>query len=191
MKVKVDDNLYISDNTQDHNENTLILKTSLNEKYLKDKTYTTIDTKELKRFLGHENIKIIGITGTNGKSSTVFALAHILKNLNFKVAVQGTEGFFIDGEVIKSKGLTSPDVLECYYNLHKAKEEGVQFFIMEVSSHAIAQNRIEGIEFTLKAITNIKSDHLDFHKTLEEYIKTKNSFLQDGSLKVVNIDDKM
>ena len=71
----------------------------------------------------------------------------------------------------------------------KALDNGCDFFVMEVSSHAIAQKRVEGLDFELKVLTNITRDHLDFHKTIQEYIDVKNSFLSDESKKLINKDD--
>jgi UDP-N-acetylmuramoyl-L-alanyl-D-glutamate--2,6-diaminopimelate ligase len=80
--------------------------------------------------------------------------------------------------------------LEIYDNINQACQNSCEFFIMEVSSHAIAQNRIDGLNFSLKVHTHITSDHLDYHKTLQEYINIKNSFFQDNCKKIINKDDK-
>lgn len=131
--------------------------------------------------------KIIGITGTNGKTTTASMIAHILMQNQYKVALLGTRGFFINGEQKRAKGLTTPTVLELYALLEEARE--CDFFVMEVSSHAIVQNRIASLKFDAKVLTNITSDHLDFHKTLEEYIRVKNSFFDDTSLQIINSDE--
>ncbi|MEJ2415293.1 MAG: UDP-N-acetylmuramoyl-L-alanyl-D-glutamate--2,6-diaminopimelate ligase [Sulfurimonas sp.] len=104
--------------------------------------------------------------------------------------MQGTRGLFINDEVIEGKTLTTPSVLNTYRHIYTAREMGCDFFIMEVSSHAIVQKRIEGLPFELKILTNITQDHLDFHKTLEEYIAVKNSFFQDQGKKLINKDEE-
>jgi len=86
--------------------------------------------------------------------------------------------------------LTTPPILQNLCNMYRALEEGCEFFVMEVSSHAIAQKRVESIGFSLKILTNITQDHLDFHKSLENYIYTKNSFFADESVKLINKDEE-
>lgn len=135
-------------------------------------------------------IKVVGITGTNGKTTTAAAIYSMLLDLGYKVALQGTRGFFINDEKIEDYTLTTPVQLANFAHIQKALENGCQYFIMEVSSHAIEQKRIEGLDFELKVLTNITRDHLDYHKTIEEYIKVKNSFFDDESKKLVNKDDK-
>ena len=136
------------------------------------------------------SINIVGITGTNGKTTTAAAIYSILLDLGYKVALQGTRGFFINDERIEEYSLTTPVQLSNFEHILRAQEEGCQFFVMEVSSHAIVQNRIEGLKFALKILTNITRDHLDYHNTIEEYIAVKNSFFQDDTPKLINKDDK-
>lgn len=133
--------------------------------------------------------QIVGVTGTNGKTTTTAAIYSILLDLGYSVALSGTRGFFINNQCILPKSLTTPPVFEIFMQLLEAKKQGCSFFIMEVSSHAIVQNRIEGLMFALKVLTNITSDHLDFHHTQEAYIAAKNAFFNDESLKLVNKDD--
>ena len=140
-------------------------------------------------------IKIIGITGTNGKTTTTNIIAHILKKAGFKVAVSGTEGVFLHSEngikKIAPRSHTTPEILTTLNNLKIALEAGAEFFVMEVSSHGIFQKRIEGLDFSAKVFTNLSQDHLDFHKTMEEYARVKSSFFDDSQgLKVVNLDDQ-
>ena len=171
----------ITDNTKELSNKKLFLKTAQNSKYAKNiKTYIT--PKEL---LNNLNLptKFIGITGTNGKTTTAFVLSFLLKELGFNVATQGTEGFFYNLEQIEDKTLTTPPILTTIKRAFKYKPD---FFVMEVSSHAIAQQRIEGIEFFAKLFTSFSQDHLDFHKSMEEYRKVKESFFHDKAIKVVN-----
>lgn len=144
---------------------------------------------ELKKYLLHTP-KIIGITGTNGKTTTASCIYSIFLSLGIKVAMIGTRGFFVNGTQISPKGLTTPTLLELYYDIHLASLANCEFVVMEVSSHAIAQERIEGIEFALKILTNITSDHLDFHKSIDEYERVKNSFFATSGAKLVNKDAK-
>ena len=98
-------------------------------------------------------------------------------------------GIFINDERVEDYSLTTPVQLGNFAHIQKAMQNGCNFFVMEVSSHAIEQKRIEGLEFALKIHTNITRDHLDYHKTIEEYIRVKNSFLSDETPKLINKDD--
>lgn len=136
------------------------------------------------------NLKLIGITGTNGKTTTAAMIYSILLDFGFSVALLGTRGFFINGIQKRPKGLTTPSLLEIYSAINEARKENCQYFIMEVSSHAIVQNRIEGLHFDLRILTNITSDHLDYHKSLANYIAVKNSFFANSmDLKLINKDE--
>ncbi len=194
MKIKIKnlrDIIAVSDDTKECDSKTAFFLNDLNKKYLKslDKSVKIMEAKEVASILEIEKIKIIGITGTNGKTTTAAAIYSILLDLGKKVALQGTRGCFINDKQVSPKGLTTPPVLESMLNIHKALKEGCEFFVMEVSSHAIAQNRIEGLNFFLKVFTNVTQDHLDYHKSLEEYIKVKSSFFADESLKLINKDE--
>lgn len=145
--------------------------------------------KDLKNLLDM-HLNIVAITGTNGKTTTAAMIYSILLDLGHKVALLGTRGFFVNGIQKRERGLTTPSVLEIYSAISQARKENCDYFIMEVSSHAIVQNRIEGLDFALRILTNITSDHLDYHKTLQSYIATKNSFFTNPQdLKLINKDE--
>ena len=112
----------------------------------------------------------------------------MLLDLGYKVAMQGTRGFFINEEKVEGKSLTTPSIFQTILHLIEAKKRECEYFIMEVSSHAIEQKRIEGIDFALKVFTNISQDHLDYHKTMQEYKRVKSSFFSDESSKLINKD---
>ena len=169
----------------------LFLKTKSNSKYISSlpSNIKIISPFELDSIL-YKSPKIIGITGTNGKTTTSSCIYLLLLELGFKCALLGTRGFFINGTQINPKGLTTPSLLEIRQNLHTASLHNCDYFIMEISSHGISQNRIEGLKFDIKILSNIQSDHLDFHETYEEYVRVKNSFFLDSSLKLINRDCK-
>jgi UDP-N-acetylmuramoyl-L-alanyl-D-glutamate--2,6-diaminopimelate ligase len=176
----------ITDNTKELTNEKVFLKTAQNTKYSQE-IFSFLTPKDL---LKDVKTKFIGITGTNGKTTTAFVLGFLLDQMGFNVAVQGTEGFFINGEKKEDKTLTTPSIFTTIKRVYKYKPD---FFIMEVSSHAIAQNRIEGIDFAAKILTSFSEDHLDYHKSMEEYKSIKESFFQDkipkiikGKLKVKN-----
>lgn len=193
MKLNINGRIF-TDNTNELEKDSFFVVSKQNEKF-KDiainSGFEIVNASELKNYLDMSSIKIIGITGTNGKTTTAAAIYSILLDLGYKVALQGTRGFFINGSQIEEYSLTTPVQLGNFANIQKALENSCQFFVMEVSSHAIEQRRVEGLEFALKIHTNITRDHLDYHKTIEEYINVKNSFLSDESLKLINVDDKV
>lgn len=184
---------YVTENSQECDAQTAFVLTPQNEKYLQNakdnSAHSIINIKEIASLFGIDKIKIVGITGTNGKTTTASALYSLLLDLGYKAAMQGTRGLFMNDTVVEGKTLTTPSVLNTYRHIYQAVSAGCEYFIMEVSSHAIAQRRIEGLNFELKILTNITQDHLDFHKTLEEYINVKNSFFSDEGKKLINRDE--
>lgn len=189
MKIKLENGISLSDNTKELDSDTIFVKTALNAKYAENLNNQIIMPSDLKNYL-RLTPQIIGITGTNGKTTTASCIYSMLLTLGFKAALIGTRGVFINDENIAPKGLTTPLLLELYYYIHLSSLKQCDFVVMEVSSHAIAQNRIEGLDFALKILTNIQSDHLDFHKTRENYIAVKNAFFSDSSVKLINKDCK-
>ncbi len=196
MKITLKDSRnfkFISDDSREVSKSCAFLITQSSKKYLnqakKGGCEFFITPKELQKYLNLD-LQCIGITGTNGKTTTAAMIYSILLDMGYKVGLLGTRGFFINGIQKRPKGLTTPSTLEIYTAIDEAKREGCEFFVMEVSSHAIVQDRIEGLEFTLKILTNITSDHLDYHKTLENYIATKNAFFANPKdKKLLNKDD--
>ncbi|TQR32351.1 UDP-N-acetylmuramoyl-L-alanyl-D-glutamate--2,6-diaminopimelate ligase [Campylobacter sp. MIT 99-7217] len=191
MIIKLDQG-FITDNSLECNENAYFVKTKQNLAFCEQanqKKAKLIDLKECKKLLNiDENIKIIGITGTNGKTTTANLIYFVLQKLGFKVAMCGTRGAFINGQILDEKGLTTSPILKTLEYLQAASKERCEFFIMEVSSHALVQDRIEALSFVAKIFTNLTQDHLDFHKSFENYKKAKESFFTDESLKIINKD---
>lgn len=139
-----------------------------------------------------EKLNLIGITGTNGKTSATTLLFDIFKNLGFQSALISTVEYRIADEIIPSTH-TTPDVLTLNKILAKAVETGCEYAFMEVSSHGIDQNRTEGLHFKIAGFTNITHDHLDYHKTFDAYLKTKKRFfdeLNPEAIAITNVDDK-
>ncbi|MES2514305.1 MAG: UDP-N-acetylmuramoyl-L-alanyl-D-glutamate--2,6-diaminopimelate ligase [Bacteroidota bacterium] len=139
-----------------------------------------------------EKLKLIGVTGTNGKTTTVTLLFNLFRGLGYNVGLLSTVENKINNTVIPSTH-TTPDALALNELLSQMVEAGCQYAFMEVSSHAIVQHRITGLKFTGAAFSNITHDHLDYHKTFEEYIKAKKLFfdnLQDDAFALTNKDDR-
>ncbi len=139
-----------------------------------------------------EKLKLIGITGTNGKTSTSTLLFDLLANLNHKSALISTVEYRIGEEIIPSTH-TTPDIITLNKILKKAVDSNCEYAIMEVSSHGIHQYRTEGLNFAIAGFTNITHDHLDYHNTFAEYLNTKKKFFDELSpeaIAITNIDDK-
>lgn len=139
-----------------------------------------------------EDLKLIGVTGTSGKTTTCFLTYQILNKLGIKTCYIGTIGCYIDNDVVELSN-TTPDILELYNLLLTAKEKGCKVIVMEVSSHSLAEERIKGLKFDVCAFTNLSQDHLDYHKTMEEYCKCKAkivNYLKDKGKIIVNVDDE-
>lgn len=194
MKLKLDQS-FITDNTLECEKDCFFLKTAQNMNFSSEalgKGAKIINIEECKKLLKiDENIKIIGITGTNGKTTTAAAIYSILLDLGFKCGLCGTRGAFINDEQIDEKSLTTSPILKTLEYLQLATQKKCDFFIMEVSSHALVQNRIEGLNFAAKIFTNITQDHLDFHGSFENYKAAKELFFTDESLKFINKDALM
>lgn len=182
----------VTDDSRDITPDTLFLVTKLNQAYCSEaeaKGAKLITPKALMERLQLDSLDVVGITGTNGKTTTAAALYSILLDLGYKTALQGTRGFFVNDVKVEEKSLTTPPSLATIAHMAEAKAQGCEFFVMEVSSHAIDQNRIEGIDFALKIHTNVTSDHLDYHGSLEAYRAVKSSFFQDSGKKLINRDE--
>ena len=124
-------------------------------------------------------LRVIGVTGTNGKTTTTHLVAHVLRKLGYTTGLMGT----LSGK------LTTPESIDIQKSMAELVDKGGTHFVMEVSSHAIHQGRISGIKFFIKLLTNITQDHLDYHKNLEEYRKVKMDFMeQNGSIKIMPED---
>ena len=136
-------------------------------------------------------LKIIGVTGTNGKTTTCFLTYQLLKKLGVNACYMGTIGFYYN-DVKRELTNTTPEILEVYSLLIEALEHGCTYAVMEVSSHALVQKRVEGISYTVVAFTNLTEDHLDYHKTMANYLSAKklilNQISKDGFI-IVNSDD--
>ncbi len=182
---------FITDDTTKLDADTLFLKTTQNTPYFEklEQKPEYIDSKELIALWGLEQMRVVGVTGTNGKTTVTAAIYSFLLDLGEKPALQGTRGLFAQEQRIEEKSMTTPSILETLHNMKQTHDMGCNYFIMEVSSHAIHQERIEGIQFALKVHTNVTSDHLDYHGTVEEYRRVKSLFFVDDTMKLLNKDD--
>lgn len=137
-------------------------------------------------------LKLVGITGTNGKTTSAYLTYQMLNMLGKKAAYIGTLGFMC-GDYYEELPNTSPEILTIYKLLEYALEVNCEYVIMEVSSHALDLKRIEGLSFEICAFTNLTEDHLDYHKTMENYLDCKLmilDYLKKDGVMLVNKDDE-
>ena len=149
-------------------------------KYLYDTYYSEI-----------KDLKLIGITGTNGKTTTSILIHNMLNKLGKKTAYIGTNGFYI-GKFIKELPNTTPEIIDIYELLIEAKKEGCEYVCLEASSHGLDQNRLKGLTFDFAVFTNLTHEHLGYHKTMENYTKAKQklfNMLRNNKYAIINNDD--
>lgn len=146
------------------------------------------------RFYGNpsEKVKLVGVTGTNGKTTIATLLYEMFRKMGYKCGLLSTVCNYIDGEPIPASH-TTPDAITLNALLGRMADEGCKYVFMECSSHAIAQKRIGGLKYAGGIFTNLTRDHLDYHKTVDNYIKAKKMFfdlLGKDAFMVTNLDDK-
>jgi len=135
-------------------------------------------------------LKLIGITGTNGKTSSALLMKHLLEECtDAKVGLIGTNGILI-GESEFPSERTTPESYELHKLFHQMVQEGCTHVVMEVSSHSLVLSRVSGLRFALGIFTNLTQDHLDFHGTMEEYVAAKAILFSNCDKAVINVDDE-
>lgn len=139
-----------------------------------------------------ENLKLVGVTGTNGKTTIATLLYDLFTKAGFKVGLLSTVKVMVANKAYPATH-TTPDSLTINYYLHKMNEEGVEYCFMEVSSHGIAQKRTSALQFAGGIFTNLSHDHLDYHKNFAEYRDVKKAFFDElpaAAFALINADDK-
>ena len=141
-------------------------------------------------FYGHPEREMImlGVTGTNGKTSTTYMVKSIAEAAGKKVGLIGTIHNMIGDEMFET-GRTTPESVDLFALLRRMADEGADLVIMEVSSHALVQDRVAGIPFRVGLFTNLTQDHLDYHKTFDAYLEAKKLLFRQSDLAIINIDD--
>jgi len=168
----------------------------------KAKSVRFIKIQNVRKFLGElaaefygqpsKKIKVVGVTGTNGKTTVTYLLEAVLKKCGNHPAVVGTINYRFKDKVILAKN-TTPGPVDLQSMLNAMRQVKADYCVMEVSSHALDQDRVEGINFHSAIFTNLTQDHLDYHKTMQKYFLAKAKLFRDlksGSLAVLNNDDK-
>ena len=138
------------------------------------------------------DMTIIGLTGTNGKTTSCFLIYEALNKLSTKCAYIGTIGFYLDNKVCDLPN-TSPDICDLYEMFIESYNNGYKYIVMEVSSQGLSYGRLNKIPFDIALFTNLTQDHLDYHKTMENYALAKTKLfnqLKENGIGIVNIDDK-
>jgi UDP-N-acetylmuramoyl-L-alanyl-D-glutamate--2,6-diaminopimelate ligase len=141
-----------------------------------------------------KDLVVIGVTGTDGKTTTVNLIYHILKESGFNASMISTVGAAIDGN-IEDIGLhvTTPSpwtIQKLFRRIVNLDIKGKKYVVLEVTSHALDQNRVWGINFEMGVLTNVTNEHMDYHKTYENYLKTKFNLLKRSKIAIINKDDK-
>ena len=137
-------------------------------------------------------LELVGVTGTNGKTTTATLLYRLFRYFGYKAGLISTVCNYIDDQAVSTEH-TTPDPITLNRLLGQMADAGCQYAFMEVSSHAIAQKRISGLRFAGGIFTNLTRDHLDYHKTVENYLRAKKKFFDDmpsNAFSLVNVDDK-
>lgn len=133
-------------------------------------------------------IRLVGVTGTNGKTTTTWLIRHILEQRGHKCGLIGTNGSIVDGP-LRPAERTTPEAPELYGLLREMADAGCEYAAMEVSSHSLVLERVHGLHFAAAAFTNLTQDHLDFHKDMEHYFQAKALLFQRCDTAVLNLDD--
>lgn len=139
-----------------------------------------------------KKLVLVGVTGTNGKTTIATLLYDMFRKMGHKVGLLSTVCNYVDGEAIPTDH-TTPDTITLHALMARMVEAGCEYAFMEVSSHSIDQRRISGLSFDGGIFTNLTRDHLDYHKTVENYLKAKKKFFDDlpaGTFALTNADDK-
>ncbi len=179
---------------------TAILCEELPEKIEKEIPYIVVNDSEetvgkiATTFYGNptSRMKLVGVTGTNGKTTIATLLYNMFRTFGHKVGLVSTVCNYIDDEPIPTEH-TTPDPVTLNELLGKMADAGCEYAFMEVSSHSIAQKRISGLKYVGGIFTNLTRDHLDYHKTVENYLRAKKKFFDDmpkNAFSLTNLDDK-
>lgn len=194
---KTDGHRYIDDVIQKGAKAVVIDKEL--EEYSDNITYIKVNDSRVampllaKNFFGDplQDIDLIGVTGTNGKTTTTYLIKEILNKGGYKTGLIGTIEVF-DGEKNITSSRTTPEAPDIYRFLAEMRENDVKYAVMEVSSHALALNRVDTMEFKTAVFTNLSQDHLDYHNTMEEYASQKAKLfkkIKKGGTAIINVDD--
>lgn len=146
---------------------------------------------EISNFLSDfpsKSFRMIGVTGTNGKTTTANIIYFLLNELGYSCANMGTDGAFFNGKTLPTEH-TTPEITDINYILSEAKKENIKNVVMETSSHGLCLKRNYGIDYDYGVFTNLSPEHMDYHKTMDNYFMAKMILLNHAKKQVVNLDD--
>lgn len=132
---------------------------------------------------------VLGVTGTNGKTTSTYMMKHLLEYAGNKVGLIGTIANYIGDKMIPTS-MTTPEAIDLFRLIKDMREAGCKYCLMEVSSHASAMGRVEGLNFSRGMFTNLTQDHMDYHKTFENYYNAKFKFIKEAKTNVINCDEQ-
>lgn len=135
-----------------------------------------------------KSLRMIGVTGTNGKTTTANIISFLLNELGESCANIGTDGAFFNGKTLPTEH-TTPEITDINYILNEVKKDGIKNVVMETSSHGLCLKRNYGIDYEYGVFTNLSPEHMDYHKTMDNYFKAKMILLNHSKKQVVNLDD--
>lgn len=135
-----------------------------------------------------KSFRMIGVTGTNGKTTTANIISFLLNKLGESCANIGTDGAFFNGKTLPTEH-TTPEITDINYILNEAKKDGIKNVVMETSSHGLCLKRNYGIDYEYGVFTNLSPEHMDYHKTMDNYFEAKMILLNHAKKQVVNLDD--
>lgn len=143
-------------------------------------------------FFAHpeKKLKLIGITGTNGKTTTAFVIKSAMENLGKKIGMLGTVKNSVGDGIDRPASLTTPDPYDLFGLLAEMVKNNCEYCVMEVSSQALDQHRVDGIRYAVSVFTNLTRDHLDYHGSFENYMTAKHKLFENSDISVINIDDE-
>ena len=146
--------------------------------------------KMCSEFFGNpkDRLKLIGVTGTNGKTTTTYLLKNVLERFGKKVGLIGTIHNMIGDSILETEN-TTPDAYQLHALFRRMADAGCEYVVMEVSSHALDQERVGGLHFDAAVFTNLTQDHLDYHGTMENYLAAKKKLFERADVSILNLDD--
>ncbi|MBQ3452889.1 UDP-N-acetylmuramoyl-L-alanyl-D-glutamate--2,6-diaminopimelate ligase [Candidatus Saccharibacteria bacterium] len=137
-----------------------------------------------------QKLRVIGVTGTNGKTTTCFMIWQMLRHAGFKVGLMTTVAWGVDDLEPELGHMTTVDAATLNQRIAKIKQKGAEFLVLEVTSHALAEFRTLGIPFEIAVMTNLTHDHLDYHKTITNYRNAKGKLIKKARFSILNADDQ-
>ena len=136
-----------------------------------------------------KNLHVIGVTGTNGKTTTSFMIWHMLRDAGYKAGIMTTVAYGVDKLKPELNHMTTVDPFTLNQRINELKNQGIEYLVLEVTSHALAEYRTLGISFEVAVFTNLTHEHLDYHKTIENYRAAKGKLFKKAKFSILNADD--